>query len=809
MTSNLSTVLKKIFAACLIVTSTSIVQAQSSKGTIKGTIKTSDGQPASHVNISLKNTDKGAVTNDRGEFEIKRIDEGTYTLTTSFVGLETREQQVEVKNGETTILPEILLNENAHQLNEVIVLESKTNPFDRKQSDYVAKLPLKNIENPQVYNTISAELLKDQVITSFNDALKNAPGIDKRWESTGRGGDGAGYFSIRGFAVQPTLINGIAGLTTGAPDIANIERVEIMKGPSGTLYGSSLISYGGLINIVTKRPHNKFGGEITYNTGSFGLNRIAADINTPLSKEHKVALRVNTAYHSENSFQDAGFKKSFLLAPSLSYEVNDRLSFFINTEFFTSESTNQTMLFLNRSAPLVAKNLDELNYNNRHSYTNDDITIKNPTLNLQAEMKYKISEQWTSQTVLSRGNTKSSGYYSYLWDFADGNASYGRYISRQNSSLLSTDIQQNFIGDFKIANMRNRVVVGVDYLGRDLKDNGTNYVLYDVITIQKGDATQLYKEALDSALAKGGMSRYYTVEEIYSAYALDVLNITPQLSAMVSMRLDYFNNKGTYDVATDETTGDFKQTVLSPKFGVVYQAIEEKLSVFANYLNGFNNVGPKQDRVNGVSKTQTFKPEQANQWEIGAKSDLYDGKLAATVSYYDIRVSNVVRDVAGENVGDITYTQDGENYSRGYELSLITSPVSGLNIITGYSFNDSKIVKATSTSDFLGKRPEAAGPQHLINAWVSYRVRQGALKGLGAGFGGNYASAYATLSRVSTGEFVLPAYTILNASLSYDTDAFRLSFKLDNLTNKEYYNGWSTINPQKPRNFTASISFKF
>lgn len=77
------------------------------------------------------------------------------------------------------------------------------------------------------------------------------------------------------------------------------------------MYGSSLISYGGLINITTKKPYDYFGGNINYTLGSYGLNRVAADVNTPLDEDGDVALRINTAYHTQNSFQDAGFSKSF------------------------------------------------------------------------------------------------------------------------------------------------------------------------------------------------------------------------------------------------------------------------------------------------------------------------------------------------------------------------------------------------------------------------------------------------------------------------------------------------------------------
>ncbi len=160
------------------------------------------------------------------------------------------------------------------------------------------------------------------------------------WSSTGRPNDGAGYFSMRGFAVQPSMINGIAGISNGSIDPANIEHIETIKGPSGTLFGSSLISFGGLINIVTKKPYDHFGGEVSYTGGSFGLHRVTADINTPLTANKSVLFRLNAAYHHENSFQDAGFRKSLFVAPSFTFNVNDRLTIDLNAEIYNGKATN-------------------------------------------------------------------------------------------------------------------------------------------------------------------------------------------------------------------------------------------------------------------------------------------------------------------------------------------------------------------------------------------------------------------------------------------------------------------------------------
>jgi len=96
----------------------------------------------------------------------------------------------------------------------------------------------------------------------------------------------------------------------------------------------------------------------------------------------------------------------------------------------------------------------------------------------------------------------------------------------------------------------------------------------------------------------------------------------------------------------------------------------------------------------------------------------------------------------------------------------------------------------------------------MANGWISYRVGKGGLNGFGLGFGGNYAGKnIVTLSK--TGSFVLPAYTVLNASLFYDQPKFRLALKSNNLNNEKYFIGWVTVIPQAPRTFMAEFTLKF
>lgn len=806
--------MRQLFFITVFVIFSQMATMGQSTGIVQGTVKTADGNPADHVNISIEGTSRGDVADRKGFFEIRNLNPGNYNLVASFVGLESQKLAIEIKPGETTRV-ELTLNESAQQLGEVVIASNRQN----QESPYVSKLPLKSMENPQVYSTISTELLRHQAVTNFDDALRNVPGIHKLWESTGRAsGDGSSYYALRGFEAQATMINGLPGLTSGSLDPANIEKIEVIKGPSGTLFGSSLVSYGGLVNTVTKKPYNGFGGEIGYMAGSFGLNRVTADINTPLNGD-QILLRVNTAYHTENSFQDAGFRKSFFISPTLAIKANDRLSFLLVTEFMQEEKTNPAMLFLGRSSALQFKNLEELNYNRELSLTSNDLSVKNPRYNLQAQMTYKLSDTWTSQTVLSRGLAESEGYYSYLYDNENGRKEFSLWISDQQGTIISSDIQQNFIGDFKIGKIRNRLVVGLDYFSRNMIDNSTGYSWVHNVNAQGGvnydypytaevetAETYLTRSSIDNLLSSTGRSNSNSKDAAYSAYVSDVINLTPKLLAMASLRVDYFDTEG--DITTEDD--DFSQTTLSPKFGLLYQPIADKLSVFANYMNGFKNVAPRSiaDATGENVRIKAFEPEHANQLEFGIKSNIVSDKVTATVSYYDIRVSNLV---TGDPENIYNSLQGGKVQSKGFEIDLTATPVEGLNLIAGFSHNDSEVLEGDKANIWLetGRRPIYAGPTDLFNAWATYTIRKGSWNGFGAGFGGNYVSKLNILDSQVTGTFTLPSYVIMNASLFYNTSSFRVALNINNLSDKAYFTGYSTINPQKPRNAVVSLSYKF
>jgi iron complex outermembrane receptor protein len=788
---------------------------------LKGRVLTADGQPAASVTVRIKSNGRTTITDEDGSFTLSNLSAGEYDLEISLTGFAPTTRHVTVDAHRPTSVS-IRLQVSGQQLQEVIVTGGR-NRLSRRSSDDLAKMPLKNTENPQVYTTITKELLADQLVQSVDDGLKNAVGLQKMWDATGRSGDGGGYYNARGFILQSQLRNGVAGNVTSKIDAANLEKIEVLKGPSATLFGSTLSSYGGLINRVTKKPYDRFGGEVNFTGGNFGYNRIGADFNAPLNADRSVLLRVNTAYTYEGSFQDNGFNKSFVFAPSLAYKASDRLSFLFDAEIYRGRNITPPIFFFpygQTIAQMGVDRADKLPLDYRRSYFSDDLSQQAASTNFFAQMHYRFNDSWSTQTNVTITNSYSDGPGPYFYLLANSavtgnpNDIGTDYISRNdqftaNSRDRTAEIQQNVNGDVMIGSMRNRVVAGLDYFNHSpnqLFSGGT----YDTIASHGNIPTyrDFNRINLQKLYATKGVDFYYPISSTtntYSAYASDVLNLSDNLLVMAAVRLDHFVNNGSYDPTSGTTSGGYHQTALSPKFGIVYQPIRDQLSLFANYQNGFTN------ETGTDYKGNAFRPEKAWQAEAGVKVDLFDQRLTGTVSVYDIRVTNIVRAYIpaspDSSLPAFPQIQDGSQKSRGVEAEIVANPFTGFNIVAGFSYNDSKYER--TDKDVEGRRPSTAASPYTANWWLSYKIPGGSLKGLGIGFGGNYASDNKIVNSVSQGVFILPAYAVLSASVFYDYAKFRFTIKADNLSNEHYWVGYTTVDPQPLRSIKAGVAFKF
>lgn len=802
--------------------------AQTGRGTVHGKVVTAKNEPAAYVSIGLEGTNYGAATNELGEFSFKAA-AGSYKLIISYVGVERVELPVTVIAGQITEVPQITVKASLSQLNEVNVIASRANRFTSGISTDAAKIPLKPLENAQSYTTITSALVKEQQIFAVDDALRNAPGIQKMWDATGRAGDGGGYFTLRGFPTQTRLRNGIAGLVTNTVDAVNVEKIEVIKGPSATLFGSTLTSFGGLINRVTKKPYEGFGLEIGQSVGSYGLYRGTIDLNTPVTANKNVLFRVNGAYNSEGSFQNYGETRNFAIAPSLAVKANDRLSFLFEAEIYRSRSSARPFFFFYDS-PLAmgVKEVKDLNINYKQAYVNDDIRQTSRSINYFAQMNYKISNKFTSQTNFSSSNSYSDGanpffylandatikFYGIDPDITPSANGHGYAVradqSTKDSELSAIEIQHNLNGDFNTGLVRHRLVFGLDFVRQNSNQlffsNFYGAAPLQSQTFNYGSFNQALINATNAAnpLTVNNTYVYYYKTNTYSAYLSDVINLTDRLIASVGVRVDHFKHFGTETFERKPDAPAFSQTAFAPKFGLIYQPVKDQVSLFANYQNGFKN---PDTYVNASGVTTIPKIQNANQIEGGVKLALFDGKLNGTLSYYHIKLTNSLYSVPTTLPGIFAQTQDGTQISKGFEAEIITTPFTGFNAIAGFAYNDNKFTNAAD--DVNGLRPVEAGSPYLANFYLSYRLPQTAFKGLGIGLGGNYASKNKIVNSTTRGTFELPEYYLFNSNLFYDRTKYRVGLSVNNLTNKEYYTGYTTVNPQRLRQFVLSATYKF
>lgn len=793
----------------LALSSNSLSAQQSDR--IHGKIMLSEKAPVKNAILRLVNTSYQAKTNNLGEYYFENVPPGEYTLQVVLNDIELMREPIQIQK-DVYEIPAIYAPLHNNVIEGITVYAVSRNKFLDKDSTSVAKMPLKVLENPQAYTSINQQIMKEQLTYDISEVLKNVPGMVKMQGSPGRGsGDGSFYYSLRGFPTKVSMVDGVPATTNGEIDPADLERLEVIKGPSGTLYGGAVTSFGGLINAVTKKPKDYFGGEASYLMGSYNLNRVTADVYGPITESRNMLFRLNAAYQYQNGFRDSEFRKSFFVAPTISYQVNERLKFNLGAQIYNYEGTNTPIIFLARTRLYFAHNPDELGFDWKKSYSNNDITLKAPSINVKAEANYKISDKWTSQTLLSRNFRKTEGLYQY--QFIRGNvndATLERNVQWQNSEASSTSIQQNFNGEFKIGSIKNKVLIGLDYLNQTINNNHSPIVVYDNINGQTlaGYANitrDLVLQKIQTSTAP--LVRNNSASNLYGAYISNVTYITDRLITLLSLRMDHYESKGQLNLSNNTRTGDFNQTAWSPKVGIVYQILKDQLSAYGNYMNGFSYTAPVAQQLPDISGE--MKPQMANQWEIGLKGNLWRNKVNFTVSYYDILVDNiqrgsgVIRDGKEYNI----VVQDGKQRSKGIEIETIMNPVQGLNIMAGYAYNHSRYEKADPAVD--GRRPESAGPANVFNSWISYILPIKGLQGLGVGFGVNRVGKQITGNKTVTGQFAFPAYTLVNASISLEKERYRLGFKMNNLGNVQYFAGQGVVVAQMPRNFVAEVSFKF
>jgi iron complex outermembrane receptor protein len=668
---------------------------------------------------------------------------------------------------------------------------------------------------PQAIQVISNEIIFQQQSIRLSEVIKNANGV---YVGSARGGAQESFWS-RGYDMSANNMfkNGFRFNSGSIPEVASLEKVEILKGSTALLYGN--VAPGGILNMVTKMPSFKKGGEFTMQSGSYNFYKPSIDMYGPLN--HAIAYRFNGSYENSESFRNNVTRERYYINPSLLFKISNKTEITLQADYLSDDWTPDF------GTGSIGKEIADVP---RNAYLGAKWSNGNTK---QATTSILVNHQFNSNWKLNFNSSFQN--FDRDWKGTEriqpaANGNWNRPLGRNKAVEQIFANQISVQGNFKTGNIKHQLFTGIDtenayadaYTFRFFNPTtGTTITTYDNVNIFDPSS---YAEVNEGAIPASEITRIVNTEtNRYGVYAQDLISFGEKFKALLGVRYSYQESKPiTNNIATNTVTEENirNDRAFSPKVGLIYQPTKNT-SIFASYANSFTpNTGV-------TIYNEAIKPSLIDQYEAGVKKEFWKGLLTTNVTLYHIVNSNLAQTAefdANGNVNTNTNVKSlsGETTSKGIEIDLIYKPIDALNIIAGYSYNDMRYTKTTgATGSFIEGDRLARTPAHTANASFFYTVPSGVLKNVSFGAIGNYIGNRVggwnnqvdptKPNGIWDRELPINGYTTIDISLGYNWKQFSLLCKLSNITNELNYTVHEnySVNPIAPRQILTSLRYKF
>ncbi|WP_082457630.1 TonB-dependent siderophore receptor [Pseudomonas sp. Leaf48] len=668
----------------------------------------------------------------------------------------TRLEAVRHDNGSYSLLPMVASGE-ALQLGATsisgVVTESAYGPVDgyvATRSATATKTDTPILEIPQTINVVTADQVEAQGARNLTQALRYTPGVN-----TGGFTDRnsiADEITSRGFAPTPLYLDGAyipyAGSLGGAPQIDpyTLERIEVLKGPSSVLYGQN--QPGGLINMVSKRPTSEQRNQVKLGAGSYHRVNGAFDTSGPLDEQKQFSYRLVGVADKGNEQVDHNNSQRMLLAPSLTWAINDATSLTLLAQAQRDEGVPDYQSLPRIGSLERGPNGERINRHffsgdtNFNDYKRDQYVFGYDfSHDFSEDLKYRSTARYTDVRDRYKGfYLRSFVTEAGVTDFTRANRA--KVDWRQHN--IAYTIDNNLEYKFNTGALEHTTLAGVDYRHFSRKYDGYNannvlpVDLYGKNNYDTSSVTPTLTTQWDNTLRQTGV---YLQDQI----KLDQWILT------IGGRQDWaeVDNKDLL-ASTREDKRDNKFTA---RVGLTY-VTDFGLAPYVSYSESFlPTMGTAAPQRGG----KAFEPTEGEQYEVGVKYQPFE-KTLITASVYQIKQKNVL-------TGDDDYpefmSQAGEMRSRGVELE-VKSSIDNVDVLAAASYMDSFYTKDTWGNQ--DNRNEAQSPVAAA-LWVDYHFTQASLNGLTFGAGARYTGRK---PGDAANSFDVPSYVVYDATVSYD-----------------------------------------
>ncbi|WP_299991487.1 TonB-dependent receptor [uncultured Pontibacter sp.] len=788
-------------------------------GSINGNVTDGNGKGIEGITILLKESNQVAITQPNGSFVLNDLSLGEFTVIARGLGYKEVVRQVVLQKEAPYAHIDFQLKTISNALQEVEVLGRKETTYKSEYSFIGTKTSSLVINVPQSISSVTKELMDDQQAFTLNDVVQNVAGVNQY----------SGYddLTVRGFRNGYEsgfrLVNGLrSGYSYGngffrVPLVANLERVEVLKGPGAALFGD--INPGGTVNMVTKKPLEEERKAVSFSVGSFQTMRTALDFTGPLNEDKTLLYRMNIGFEDTKTFRDVNDRKSLMIAPTVTFRPTANTT--LNAEVVYSNFNG----YLDRGLPIQGGDLFALPFSFAVNQPNDHFKVTD--LSLNASLNHKINDGLSfNMAYMKFAYSEDIREHRTLNTFAD--APQNTVMNIRYFERLAKEYTDNLSAYFSLTrntgSINHKIVLGADYVKFDTDKNSTMFearqqlVNGAAIPLTFDLKNPVYEVKNTSNYIRRPLPQFFidylnNVFHTTGLYVQDQVELTDRLGLLVGLRYEMFRDRRDYGDGEE----NIEQNVLLPRVGLTY-SLRNNLNFFASYSQGFRPIGPQYIKYpERYGRSEPFRNETSYQVETGLKGEFFQKALFATLSLYQVEKRNtLVNTFQLTEEGNPIYRQNGKTLSQGAELELTGNITPNFNLNANYAYNHTEVQGADLSAENGMMAPNA--PRHSAGLWAKYTFANSALRGIGIAVGGNYIDSRrmeVQVNQVNTGELIWdywPSYAVANAALFYNVNKFKFALNLNNLLNERYFVGgydYFRASPGAPRNYMATIGYTF
>ena len=635
------------------------------------------------------------------------------------------------------------------------------------------------IDTPAAIQIIPRAIIEEQGARRLTDVVRNVSGVQS-------GGDNAGrndFFVIRGFRAYRIARNGLLpSMSLGDSvqlGLANVERVEVLKGPASVLYGA--VEPGGLINVVTKRPQAEPRYSFTGKAGSFDFYNADIDLNQPLTDDGRWLGRLNASYQNAGSFRDHFIdSERTQIAPSLRWAPTARTTVDLDLEYYKQQNQDDWGLAAVGGKALALPRERFLGEPRDRN--------KAEELRLQATVDDRFNNDWSLRALARFSDANQIVKQSFPF----GLAADGRMLNRRfyfyDQDNQNYALQANLTGEIETGPLEHSLLFGVDANFTRMKTSNFSADLAPLDIFNP-----VYGAALGQRSAPYSQDRRI---DFYGLYLQDMISFGAHWKLLLGGRYDMAKTQ--FDLS-GRRLSDKRDRAFSPRAGLVYQPIED-LSLYASYTTSF------QPPLSGAGfDGKPFKPEEGEQFEIGVKRDWFGGRLSTTLAAFQLTRSNLS---TPDRQNPRFSIQVGEQRSRGVELDIAGELAPGWRLTGSLAYLNARITKDNRLP--VGNRL-AGAPDWSGSIWTTYAFQDNPLRGLEVG-GGLFAMSGRKADLANKVD--ADAYARVDLFTRYKVnETVSLALNVDNLFDEYYaeglYYGSNFIVPGAPRSVFGTIQIEF